>query len=153
MFFRETGLSVREATRSDLHGVVLLVSALLTELGGKSLAKEIAISVYAEIVSDTGKGFVLISEAEQTMIAVCTVSHVHALRSHGQYSIIQEMYVKPEFRNGKVGSLLLERTLMEAVSKGSAFVEVGTPIGGKRQENFYFNSAFIPVGKRLRWSP
>jgi len=62
-----------------LHGVVRSVSALLTELGGKSIAKEIVISVCAEVVSDTGKGFVLISEAKQTMIPVCTVSHVHAL--------------------------------------------------------------------------
>jgi len=63
------------------------------------------------------------------------------------------MYVRPEFRNVKVGSLLLERTLKEEASKGSGFVEVGTPIGGKRQENFYFHSGFIPFGERLRWSP
>jgi ribosomal protein S18 acetylase RimI-like enzyme len=85
--------------------------------------------------------------------AVCTVSFVHAMRSLGRYAIIQEMYVVPERRSSGIGKELLEAALAAAIERGAAFVELGTPLHGTRQVQFYERSGFTSVGERLRWRP
>ena len=143
---------IRKVERSDAEAVLGLVSDLLSELGGQPLPSR-GYDAYAELMASPARGFVLLAEADAAPVAVCTVSHVHALRSVGPYSIIQEMYVRPDCRSTKIGSKLLDRALEEAESSGSAFVELGTPVGGERQIAFYEGAGFAIVGERLRWIP
>ena len=143
---------IRQAGASDADAVLELVSALLSELGGRPLPERGG-AAFDELSNAPEKGFVLLGEIDARPVAVCTVSHVHALRSVGQYSIIQEMYVLPELRSTRVGATLLERACRECASQGSAFVELGTPLGGRRQVSFYERSGFAIVGERLRWLP
>lgn len=144
---------IREANPSDASHVVRLVTALLSELGGALPIEKTAVKVAGDIIANPNSGFILLDESKTGPVAVCTVSHVVAIRSQGQYSIIQEMYVEPDHRCTNIGSSLLSRALQESVSRGSRFVELGTPIGGARQVNFYLRSGFISVGERLRWKP
>jgi GNAT superfamily N-acetyltransferase len=146
-------MRIREAESSDAPAVLRLVSALLFELGGQPLPEPHGREAFSELLADSQKGFVLLGEVEAGPVAVCTVSHVHALRSLGQYSIIQEMYVAPPLRGTSVGTTLLHRALQECIRRESRFVELGTPIGGRRQEAFYKRSGFFCVGERLRWKP
>ena len=85
--------------------------------------------------------------------AVCTVSFAHAMRSLGRYAIIQEMYVVPELRGSGIGKEMLAAALAAATERGAAFVELGTPLHGTRQVQFYERSGFTSVGERLRWRP
>jgi GNAT superfamily N-acetyltransferase len=145
---------VREAGPGDAKAVIGLVSELIVELGGQPLPMSATTDAYLELLnSSPRKGFVMFAETGGVAVAVCTVSHVHALRSTGQYSIIQEMYVRPEVRSTGVGAQLLERALREAVFRGSRFVELGTPFEGERQIAFYRRSGFVVVGERLRRTP
>lgn len=147
------GILIREADRGDEDDTVRLVIALLSELGGIPPPEKNMRHALRQLLSSPDKGFILLSESDTRPVAICTVSHVVALRSQGQYSIIQEMYVEPGYRDAEIGSSLLLQSLKESISRGSRFVEVGTPLEGSRQLNFYRRFGFVSVGQRLRWSP
>lgn len=143
-------MEARLAARADASEVLRLVSALLVELGGRALDEGVAGPVYEELISRPERGFVMLGEDERRAVAVCTVSWVHALRSGGPYAIIQEMYVEPALRSSGIGRRVLERAAALARERGAAFVELGTPLDGRRQIAFYARSGFVSVGERLR---
>ena len=144
---------IRQARAADAETVVGLVAALLAELGGQRLDADRALEVFMRLAGDPDAGFALLAETDAGAVGVCTVSHVTALRSLGRYSIVQEMYVSPSARGSAVGSALLARVLHMALEAGSRFVELGTPVGGERQIEFYVRMGFLVVGERLRWHP
>ena len=142
---------VRLASRADRDAVVDLVGRLLAELGGTPpLAEEMA-PVFDQLVNGGGAGFVALGESDGRPIAVCTVSYLQAMRTCGQYAIIQEMYVDTEWRSSGVGMQVLKFTLEYAGANGCQTVELGTPFHGDRQIQFYRRAGFTEVGARLRW--
>lgn len=145
--------TIRQAGAADGEAVVRLVSALLAELGGRSLDAVRSREVFARLVRDPDAGFVSLAETAEGAIGVCTVSHAIALRSLGRYSIVQETYVVPAARASSVGTQLVTHALGAATQGGSRFVELGTPPGGERQIAFYLRMGFLVVGERLRWHP
>ena len=143
-------MKIRLAEEADAGEVVRLVSALLVELGGKSLEPQGAAAVCHALVSRPELGFAILAESPQGGRAVCTVSFVHALRSSGRYAIVQEMYVAPELRGSGIGKRVLDTAIARARDAGCPFIELGTPLHGTRQIEFYRRSGFVSVGERLR---
>ena len=143
-------MRVRLAERSDAAHVVRLVSALLVELGGQALEPTRAAAVYGELIARPELGFALLGESEDSASAVCTVSFAHALRSSGRYAIVQEMYVTPALRSAGLGRLVIDEAARRAREAGCPFVELGTPLAGTRQVEFYRRAGFHSVGERLR---
>ena len=142
---------VRLASRADRDVVVDLVGRLLAELGGTPPPAEEMAPVFDQLVNGEGAGFVALGESDGRPIAVCTVSYLQAMRTCGQYAIIQEMYVDTEWRSSGVGMQVLKFTLEYAEANGCQTVELGTPFHGDRQIQFYRRAGFTEVGARLRW--
>jgi GNAT superfamily N-acetyltransferase len=86
------------------------------------------------------------------VLAVCTVSFLSSLRTHGRYAIVQEMYIEPEVRSTGIGTSVLRFALDHAVAAGCRLVELGTTVPGQRQIQFYERAGFRQVGARLRWT-
>lgn len=112
-------MKVRHASEHDLDLVVDLVSRLLVELGGEPLRPAAAETTFRALVSDSKSGFILLGERRGQVCAVCTVSFVRALRSHGPHAIIQEMYVDADLRSTGVGERILRAGLDEAASRAA----------------------------------
>lgn len=143
--------NVRLASRTDRAAVLDLVGRLLTELGGTPPPAEEMTPVFDALVGDGEAGFVTLGESDGAAVAVCTVSHLQAMRTRGRYAIIQEMFVEPEYRSTGVGMEVLQFALDHAVASGCRTVELGTPYHGERQIQFYRRAGFTEVGARLRW--
>ncbi len=146
-------MKARLATVPDFDVVQKLVSALLVELGGDELDVAESAQVFQNLVADERIGFVVIGEMEGESLAACTVSVAQALRCHGTYAIVQEMYVVPEQRSSGIGLAVLRFALDHALALGCRLVELGTPVPGDRQIQFYERAGFVQVGARLRWTP
>lgn len=125
---------VRLAAPADASQVIRLVSALLVELGGSALDPARARPVYEALLAHPELGFAQLAEAGGAAGAVCTVSFAHALRAG----------------SSGLGARLLGEALAHARAAGCVFAELGTPLGGARQVDFYRRSGFAPVGERLR---
>jgi len=146
-------MNVWLATTSDCTVVLDLVSKLLVELGGSSLQMAKATPVFHDLITREDAGFVVLGKTDHAVSAVCTMSFLQALRSHGRYAIIQEMYVAPKERSTGIGTSVLRFALDHALAVGCCFVELGTPTECHRQIQFYERSGFVSVGARLRWTP
>lgn len=143
-------MNIRCATSGDAEQVLSLVNRLLEELGGTPLPAKATNATFDRLVEDNGVGLILVGEEAGRLAAVCTMSFQDAIRTAGRYAIVQEMYVVPELRSSGHGALLMEGALLEAQKRGCTVVELGTPLNGVRQEQFYERIGFRPVGLRFR---
>ncbi len=142
-------MGIRPATSSDFDAVLTLVNELLVELGGEAIGRGAALAPFARLAAGQ-EGFVLAYEKDHSLVGVCTVSLVQAIRSAGPYVIIQEMYVIPEMRGEGIGAELVQEAASRARSLGCTMIELGTPLAGERQERLYARLGFEKVGSRLR---
>ena len=146
-------VNVRLATAKDRDAAIALVRNLLVELGGNPPSADAMSPLFERFAVEGGPGFVVVGDADGSMVAVCAVSFVDALRSAGRYAIIQEMFVEPDWRSSGVGRDVLRFALEHATSQGCRMVELGTPFHGDRQIQFYQRAGFTNIGARLRWRP
>ncbi|MGA9315242.1 MAG: GNAT family N-acetyltransferase [Solirubrobacteraceae bacterium] len=145
---------IREATHDDVPAVVAGVRELLVELGGKPLATPALAETAHALIDDASAGVVLIAEHEDEVVGIIGVSWQVAMRIPGRYGVIQELWVKPEFRYMTIGADLLEALAEVARKQGVERIEVGLPSERypalDATEAFYINNGFTQIGTRMR---
>ncbi len=140
-------VNIRKADRADGETAISLVNGLLWELGGTPVELGIALAAIDRLIAD---GLVLVADDDGVIVGVCTLSQHDAIRTRGPHVVIEELYVVPTRRGGRVGAQLVEAAVREARERGCHVVEVSAPPNGERQEAFYQREGFQPVGMRLR---
>ena len=145
-------MKIRLAKESDCETVVRFVSELMQELGFRDFDGEGVDEIFMDFVQSKERGYVMLSESNDNICGLCTVSIVMALRTKGVYGIIQEMYILPGIRGQGIGEKLLETALEYAQTIGCSMVEVGTPPEGSRQGRFYQRGGFKRFGDRFRYT-
>ena len=144
---------IRKAHTDDVSIVVEMATLLLSELRGKRLDQE----NYKDIT------FVLLNKPEyfsvflafneyDNCVGMITVTEIYTIYAEGQFGIIQELYVLPEYRFMKVGHELIKEVIRFAKSRGWRRIEVGAP---DRKEwaqtmKFYLREGFEEIGPRLK---
>lgn len=145
---------IREATHEDVPAVVTGVRELLVELGGKPLATPVLAETTHTLIDDGSAGVVLIAEHEDDVVGIIGVSWQIAMRIPGRYGVIQELWVKPEFRYMTIGADLVAALAELAHKQGVERIEVGLPSerypGLSATEAFYVNNGFTQIGMRMR---
>jgi GNAT superfamily N-acetyltransferase len=86
-------------------------------------------------------------------VGVITLVCCFALYAEGEFGIINELYVIPEFRSQKVGSRLLDAAKTYAREKGWKRIDVTAPSGKKweRTVKFYEREGFKFTGPKLKF--
>lgn len=145
---------IREATHEDVPAVVTGVRELLVELGGKPLATPVLAETAHALIDDGSAGVVLIAERKDELVGIIGVSWQVAMRIPGRYGVIQELWVKPEFRYMTIGADLLGALAEVARKQGVERIEVGLPSERypalSATEAFYINNGFTQIGMRMR---
>jgi GNAT superfamily N-acetyltransferase len=145
---------IREATHADVPAIVVGVSELLEELGGKpGLKGELEQTAHA-LIDDAGAGVLLVAENLKEIVGMLGVSWQIAIRVPGRYGLIQELWVHPAFRGMTIGGDLIVALFDIAREQGVRRLEVGLPseryphLGAT--EAFYLNNGFKTIGTRMR---
>ncbi len=145
---------IREATHEDVPAVVTGVRELLVELGGKPLATPALAETTHTLIDDGSAGVVLIAKHEDEVVGIIGVSWQVAMRIPGRYGVIQELWVKPEFRYMTIGADLVVALAELAREQGVERIEVGLPSERypalNATEAFYINNGFTQIGMRMR---
>jgi GNAT superfamily N-acetyltransferase len=145
---------IREATHADVPAVVVGVSELLEELGGKPAATDALEQAARALIDDSGAGVLLVAENLNEIVGVLGVSWQLAIRVPGRYGLIQELWVHPAFRGMTIGGDLVVALFEIARAQGITRLEVGLPserfphLGAT--EAFYLNNGFATIGTRMR---
>jgi GNAT superfamily N-acetyltransferase len=145
---------VRPARANDAEGVATAVRELLLELDGTpGELSEMAAAARALIV-DPAAGAVLVAEAGDELVGMLAASWQVAIHVPGPYALIQDLWVRADWRGRAVGRGLLEELFRLAGVRGFARVEVGLPRESFARfaatEAFYEGNGFTANGPRMR---
>lgn len=145
---------VREAGEADVAAAAAAVGALLDELGGEAPAASELEGATRLLVERPELGALLVADADGETVGVLAASWVHAVHVPGHYGVIQDLWVRPDFRSRAVGRELVERYAEIARRHGAARLEVGLPKESferiEATERFYLGNGFASLGIRMR---
>jgi ribosomal protein S18 acetylase RimI-like enzyme len=149
-----TDLRVREARTEDVAAAAAGVGALLEELGGEVPDAAELEAATLVLVERPETGTLLVAESGGAVVGVLAGSWVHAVHVPGHYGVVQDLWVRPDFRSRAVGRELVERYAEIAAERGAARLEVGLPKESferiRATENFYLANGFASLGPRMR---
>ncbi len=145
---------VRRATAADVPAAAAAVGELLSELGGRR-PETAALEAEARVlVEDPEVGVLLVAEAGGELVGVLAASHVRAMHVPGRYIVIQDLWVRPDWRSRTIGADLMAAIADLAREQGLARLEVGLPqetfAGIRATEAFYLGNGFASLGIRMR---
>ncbi|HNB51404.1 MAG TPA: GNAT family N-acetyltransferase [Anaerolineales bacterium] len=149
-------ISISPATSSEIATVLTFVEKLLIELSdegdefsgldrGKTL-RDIAAN------ADRFNPFLAKNERGE-VVGVMTVVETFAIYAGGNYGVIDELYVAPEYRSQGVGEAFIEAVKALGKAKNWVRVDVTAPPEEKwrRTVAFYERQGFVFTGPKLRW--
>lgn len=146
--------TVRQAGSEDVAGCAAGIAALLEELGSQSPSREEMEGAARALVERPELGTLLLVEAGGEVVGVLAASWVHAVHVPGHYGVVQDLWVRPDFRSRSVGHDLVEAYAEIARAGGAARLEVGLPresfAGIRSTEAFYLGNEFSALGMRMR---
>jgi GNAT superfamily N-acetyltransferase len=86
-------------------------------------------------------------------IGMVTVASSCSIYAGGHFGIIQELYVRPDYRQLQIGHQLIEEVVRYAKGRHWKRIEVGAPEAEKwaRTIAFYQREGFVEIGPRLKF--
>lgn len=149
------GIEIVRARDRDRGEVLALVERLLLELEDRP--EEFAGLDRARTLRDlasAGDRFAafLARDAGGKAVGVVTIVETFAIYAGGRYGVIDELYVDPDCRSGRVGRRLIEAAADHGRSRGWVRIEVTAPPEKKweRTVRFYERQGFVFTGPKLR---
>lgn len=162
-------MRIEVAQGREIGTVLALIEELLAELGeeGQEFTgvdrEKLRVDIQRNMGTDAGvePGFasgsgrflaLLAKNESGTAIGVLTLSASFALYAGGEYGVIDEMYVRPEYRCRGVGRQLLEAAVAIAHERRWFRLDVTGPEDerGDRAVRFYERLGFEFTGPKLR---
>jgi GNAT superfamily N-acetyltransferase len=131
-----------------------MVGKLLSELRGAFVEKEAYLQASKKLLSENKQYTVFLAySAPSEYLGFISVFESSSIHTFGEYGVIQELFVCPEYRSSQIGRGLLSLVKNLAIVKGWKRLEVGAPSSEKwRSVAFYLREGFIEVGPRLKLS-
>ena len=101
-----------------------------------------------------GKGIIVVAIDRNTDCVVgflCAIES-NALYARGNFGVINELYILPEFRSKKIGKKLIDFLIEEAKNRNWTRLELDTPEIEKSEKtiHFYKKEGFVPIGYRMK---
>jgi GNAT superfamily N-acetyltransferase len=156
--------TIEIAQAPDIDTVLALVEALLAELGeeGQEFAQidrlRLRDDLQRDMAAASGRFLALLARDDSgTAIGVLTLSTSFAVYAGGEYGVIDEMYVRPEWRSRGVGRALVDAVVGIARQRGWFRLDVTGPNAAAAPGpvadpalRFYLGLGFEPTGQKLR---
>lgn len=148
-------LLIEQLTVRDADIVFDWVLRLLRELGeeGEELGELNRESVLQEWKRRENKYCVLAAKSESgEMLGILTLSVAFAIYANGEYGVIDEMYVAPDWRSAKVGAALVAEAVQIGRQRGWTRIDVTAPESERweRTRRFYERQGFAFTGPKLK---
>lgn len=100
------------------------------------------------------KGIIIVASEinSNKIIGFICVIESNALYARGNFGVINELYIIPEFRSRKVGQKLIDFSIEVAKKKNWSRLELDTPEIEKAERTiqFYIKEGFTPIGLRMK---
>lgn len=138
----------------DAETVFEWVLRLLVELGEEGeelgeLARDQVLKVWRE---RRNQYHVYAAKDGDRIVGILTLSVTFAIYANGEYGVIDEMYVDPEYRSAGVGAKLVQAAADFGRLQGWARLDVTAPESERweRTRRFYEKQGFVFTGPKLK---
>lgn len=150
---------INTATTEDCHDISILVGELL--IGIMQSIGEQAFNFNPIETENRSRNYIqqgvyfvfVVRDIKDKTFGFITLCETRSLYAEGTFGLIQEFYVRPEYRSQKIGKSLLDQAKLFARSKLWKRLEVTTPPLPHYQRTIYFyerEGFAIAGGRKLR---
>jgi GNAT superfamily N-acetyltransferase len=145
---------VREAREDDVTAAAAGIGALLEELGGEGPSPAELEEASRRLVEEPELGALFVAEAVGEIVGVLAASWQHAVHVPGRYGVVQDLWVRADWRSRAIGRDLLRALAALARDQGVSRLEVGLPQDSfaaiEATRSFYLANDFASLGPRMR---
>ena len=135
-----TSPEVRQAGRDDAEVVARLLDAFNTEFGTPSPGAVVLAGRLRRLLGGTDLLAVLVG---RPAVGVAVISLRRNVWSDGPVALLDELYVRPDRRNGGLGTLLLAAACDLARAHGSELLEINVDGEDHDTRRFYERNGFV----------
>ncbi len=146
--------TIRKAKEADLDLVYELIKKLLIELGEEaSSLSYITKDMISQLMQNNRTTVLLSIDENDNALGFATLTETQAIYAGGNYGVIDEMYVDPEFRSLKVGNALIAAIKEIGKQKDWNRIDVTAPTEKRweRTVKFYEREGFRFTGPKLKF--
>jgi len=132
-------LVIRAATAADLDSLLVL-GRRYCEADGHEFHEARTHRAFAGLLAEPRWGTVLLAELDDAAIGYAVVTLGYSIESGGVEALLDEVYL--DVRGQGLGSILLERVLAEARTRGAQRLFLETEAANERARAFYLRHRF-----------
>ena len=146
--------TIRKAELADLELVYELIKKLLIELGEEaSSLGYITTDTINKLMQNNTTTVLLAVDENDNALGFATLTETQAIYAGGNYGVIDEMYVEPEYRNLQLGKALIDAIKEIGKEKGWNRIDVTAPTEKRweRTVQFYEREGFKFTGPKLKF--
>ncbi len=144
---------IKKINPTDIKSIVKLLKSLYLELGEKKeCIQHVTEELISEFIKNNNNYEILKASEDKNIIGFITLSESQAIYCGGKYGLIDELYVLPEYRSEKVGSLLIEEVKKIGLDNRWMRIAVTAPSNNNsRTMKFYEENKFAFAGPKLSY--
>jgi len=141
---------IRPALPDDLEDLVFLLENQFQEHRIPFETGELS-KAFKELLNREELGLVLVALQQDQIIGFAAISLAWTLEHGGKTAWLDELYLLPEYREGGLGSKLLEAVIAETRQLGCLAIDLEVEQEHFRAENLYKRFGFEKL-QRSRWA-
>ncbi|MFT4713780.1 MAG: GNAT superfamily N-acetyltransferase [Candidatus Azotimanducaceae bacterium] len=138
---------LRDVDESDVIRCAQLLAELQSATGSK---KSPAIEEAFRALLTKKRGQVVVAEKENLILGMVSVSYNVAMRYGGEYCQLEELIVTPAARGLKLGGLLVQKVIDNAIARGCREIGLYLVATTEHNRSFYEKYGFESVGIEMR---
>ena len=146
-------VNIEIASKNNFEEVVYMLESLYLELGEERESIEfLNISLIESITKDGNTLILKATSTNDEILGILCLSEAQAIYAGGNYGIVNDMYVYPQYRSKYIGKKLIEKAKELAKEKNWKRIEVTAPTSeNKKTIDFYKKNEFVFTGPKMKW--
>ncbi len=144
---------VERATHKDIDSIIFLLKELYSELGEETESINYLNEEFLNHILNSEQTEIFLAKtSDHTLTGVLTVTESQSIYAGGTYALLDEMYIKPEFRSSGIGSSLIDKIKELGKKRNWKRIDVTAPTEErwKGSINFYEKCGFVFTGPKLK---
>lgn len=143
-------ISVREIQQAELAQFKKMLLNFYAEIG-HDFSEENLDSIVEDFLKK-GSIVIAVDNSSDEIVGLISFVESSALYARGDFGVINELYIIPEYRSKKIGQKLIHFLMEEGKRRNWSRLELDTPEVEKSEKtiNFYKKEGFIPIGYRMK---
>ena len=146
-------VQIEKIKQHEFEIAIQLLKKLYSELGEEKESVKFLNKKLLKRITDSGITEIFLAKTLNfEVVGIMTITESQAIYAGGKYGHLDEMYVKPDFRSKKIGSMMIEVVKEIGKEKKWNRIDVTAPTEErwKRTVTFYEKSGYIFTGPKMK---